>query len=328
VGFTLFRHSHVYGGKIFQKHGKVITEHYPLNEKGETKGYIFLEYAKHSEAVDAIKHLNMHKMDKNHTFQINLFSDFEKFENIPEVWEPPKEEAYTNQGERKSFLMNEAAHDQYAVVFQGGEQVGVYRNALPEAVKEEERPRWTESYIRWSPQGSYMATVHSRGIAIWGGANFGKISRFNHPGVQYIDFSPGEKYLVTFSPNQARGTEGSVIIWEARTGMEKRSFTADRWPVFKWSHDDKYFARMSGDGVLSIYETPSFGLLDKKSIKVSGMRDFSWSPTENILAYWVAEDKDVPARVTLLEIPSKNEVRVKNLFNVADCKMHWQKTGD
>ena len=90
----------------------------------------------------------MHKMDKNHTFQINLFSDFEKFENIPEVWEPPKEEAYTNQGERKSFLMNEAAHDQYAVVFQGGEQVGVYRNALPEAVKEEERPRWTESYIR------------------------------------------------------------------------------------------------------------------------------------------------------------------------------------
>lgn len=314
--------------KIFQKHGKIITEHYPLNENGDTKGYIFLEYAKHSEAVEAIKHLNPHKLDKNHTFQINLFSDFEKFENIPDVWEPPTEEPYTNQGERKSFLMNEAAHDQYAVVFAGGEQVGVYRNALPEAVKEEERPRWTESYIRWSPQGSYMATVHTRGIAIWGGAGFGKISRFNHPGVQYIDFSPGEKYLVTFSPNQSRGTEGSVIIWEARTGMEKRQFTADRWPVFKWSHDDKYFARMSGDGVLSIYETPSFGLLDKKSIKVSGMRDFSWSPTENILAYWVAEDKDVPARVTLLEIPSKNEVRVKNLFNVADCKMHWQKTGD
>ena len=49
----------------------------------------------------------------------------------------------------------------------------------------------------------------------------------------------------------------------------------------------------------------------------------------NLFIFWqVAEDKDVPARVTLLEIPSKNEVRVKNLFNVADCKMHWQKTGD
>ena len=65
-----------------------------------------------------------------------------------------------------------------------------------------------------------MATVHGRGIALWGGPKFGKISRVLHPGVQYIDFSPGEKYLVTFSPNQSRGTEGSVIIWEARTGID------------------------------------------------------------------------------------------------------------
>lgn len=47
----------------------------------------------------------------------------------------------------------------------------------------------------------------------------------------------------------------------------------------------------------------SFGLLDKKSITVNGIRDFSWSPRDNVLAYWVAEDKDVPARVVLLEIP-------------------------
>ena len=53
------------------------------------------------------------------------------------------------------------------------------------------------------------------------------------------------------------------------------------------------------------------------------MRDFSWSPKESILAYWVAEDKDVPARVMLLEIPSRKELGVKNLF-VPDCKMHWQ----
>ena len=75
--------------------------------------------------------------------------------------------------------------------------------------------------FRWSPQGSYLATVHSRGIAIWGGPNFQKVARFNHPGVQYIDFSPCEKYLVTFSPNPPKNTEDSnpVIIWEARTGM-------------------------------------------------------------------------------------------------------------
>lgn len=83
-----------------------------------------------------------------------------------------------------------------------------------------------------------------------------------------------------------------------------------------------------GPDLLSVYSTPGFGLLDKKSIKVQGIRDFSWSPIDNILAYWVAEDKDVPARVTLLEIPSRQEIRSKNLFNVADCKIHWQKSGD
>jgi len=100
------------------------------------------------------------------------------------------------------------------------------------------------------------------------------------------------------------------------------------WPIFKWSHNDKFFARMSKDGALQIYETPSFRLLDNKSVKVKGMRDFSWSPSENILSYWVAEDENVPARVVLMQLPSRNEVRVKNLFSVADCKMHWQKSGD
>merc|ERR1719510_1478725 len=156
---------------------------------------------------------------------------------------------------------------------------------------------------------------------------------FSHPGVQFIEFSPCEKYLVTFSQKDMTVSEDptAIIIWDCRTGAKKRAFNAENppvWPVFKWSIDDKFFARMTQDGSLSIYETPSFGLLDKKSIKVDGLKGFSWSPKDNIIAYWVSEDKDVPARVTLVEIPSRNEVRVKNLFNVADCKMHWQKTGD
>lgn len=113
-------------------------------------------------------------------------------------------------------------------------------------------------------------------------------------------------------------------------GIEKRSFSLEGpavWPIFRWSHDDKYFARIGHD-ILQVYETPSFGLLEKKSLKLPGIRDFCWSPTDNILAYWVAEDKDVPARVTLLEIPNRIDIRNKNLFSVADCKIHWQKSGD
>jgi len=326
--------------KIYQKYGKIVTEHYPMADSTQTKGYMFLEFSRHEDAVEAVKATNNYKLDKHHFFTVNLFSDFEKYEDISTEWEPPKEQPYVDQGNRKSFLLNENAHDQYAVVYNGGEKVGVFRNALPEATTVDERERWTESYVKWSPQGSYLATFHSKGIALWGGPGFQKIARLAHPGVQFIDFSPCEKYIVTFSPgiDPKRVSEDMmpVIIWEARTGVAKRKFGITNnhvWPMFKWSSDDKYFARLAPDtkdeqNVLSIYETPSFGLLDKKSIKVTGMRDFSWSPTENILAYWVAEDKDVPARVTLVEVPSRNEVRVKNLFNVADCKMHWQKTGD
>lgn len=65
------------------------------------------------------------------------------------------------------------------------------------------------------------------------------------------------------------------IILKYRTGQEKRSFPPPdeyvTWPIFRWSKDDRYFARLGTD-VLSVYETPGFGLLDKKSIKIPGIR--------------------------------------------------------
>jgi len=326
--------------KIYGKVATVINEHYPVNEKGETKGYCFLEFPSHGDAVEAVKTTQNYKLDKSHTFLVNLFSDFEKYENIPEEWEPPVEEPFVDQGSRKSHLLEPDACDQYALVYKGGEEVAVHQNSVRGAGDPKElqvRSRWTETYVKWSPLGSYLATCHRMGIALWGGEDFRKMARFSHEGVQFFDFSPCENYLVTFSPNAPVNRQldepNAIIIWETRTGVKKRSFNADmhgapHWPIFKWSHNDKYFGRMTKDGALSVYETPSFGLLDKKSIKVSGMRDFSWSPSNNTLAYWVAEDKDVPARVVLLELPSRNEIRVKNLFNVANCKMHWQKSGD
>ena len=56
-------------------------------------------------------------------------------------------------------------------------------------------------------------------------------------------------------------------------------------------------------------------------------RDFAWSPTDSIISYWTCEEGDMPARVTLIEIPSRVHLCTKNLFGVADCKLHWQKSG-
>ena len=47
-----------------------------------------------------------------------------------------------------------------------------------------------------------------------------------------------------------------------------------------------------------------------------------------MIAYWVPEDENVPARVTIIAMPTRKELCVRNLFSVADCRMHWQKNGD
>ncbi|CAB3378909.1 Hypothetical predicted protein [Cloeon dipterum] len=315
--------------KMYGKFGTIINEFYPTDEKNVTKGFIFLEYKNPSDAVDAVNATNNYKLDKQHTFLVNHYSDFEKYSNIPDEWTVPEPQEYKDQGNLHYYLLDPDAYDQYCLICSGGSTVQIWQNAAPEPTVVEERPNWTETYVRWSPLGTYMATFHARGVALWGGPKFKQIMRFSHTGVQLIDFSPCERYLVTYSPD-GPSDQRRVIIWDVRTGAEKRSFSLDGvslWPVFRWSPDDKFFARI-GQDVLSVYETPSFGLLDKRSIKIPGIRDFAWSPTDNILVYWVAEDKDVPARVCLLEIPSRQEVRANNLFNVADCKIHWQKSGD
>lgn len=48
--------------------------------------------------------------------------------------------------------------------------------------------------------------------------------------------------------------------------------------------------------------------------------DFAWSPGDNVISYWLPEIKDTPARVTIMAIPSRRELRVKNLFNVATVR--------
>jgi len=216
------------------------------------------------------------------------------------------------------------------VIYGDGEKTAIFLNS-GEPSKVEERARWTETYVRWSPQGTYLATFHQKGIALWGGPKFSQISRFSHTGVQLIDFSPCEKYMVTFSPLQdSQEDPQAIIVWDILTGTKKRGFhceTRSTWPIFKWSADGNYLARLNEDAI-NIYETPGFGLLDKKSLKVAAVKDFSWSPTDNTIAFWVPEQENTPARVTLIEVPSRKELVIRNLFNVADCKMHWQKSGD
>lgn len=57
--------------------------------------------------------------------------------------------------------------------------VQVWQNSAPEPTLLEERSRWTETYVKWSPLGTYLATFHKLGVALWGGPQFLQQARFS-----------------------------------------------------------------------------------------------------------------------------------------------------
>lgn len=64
--------------KLFSTFGEIVNVFYPLDEEQNTKGYAFLEYKNSQNAEEAVKALNNHRLDKSHTFAVNLFTDFQK----------------------------------------------------------------------------------------------------------------------------------------------------------------------------------------------------------------------------------------------------------
>jgi translation initiation factor 3 subunit B len=342
----------------------------PLNEEtGQTEGFAFVEYNAPSEAIAAVKQLHGTPLDKKHTMAVNKLTDIDRYGRegrIDEEYKPPQIEPFQQKEHLRSWLGDADGRDQM-VMFRG-DKVGVFWNDKEDAPEQVvDRDNWTESFVQWSPQGTFLTSIHAQGVQLWGGKAWSRQKRFAHPGVNLVDFSPTEKYLTTWShrplqvdenhpvPSLSLEDDGkNYIIWDIATGKPLRSFatidvpsTMDaegnpikkkmQWPTFKWSADDKYVARMNPGQSISVYELPRMNLLDKQSIKIEGVMDFEWSPAtvkrdaiktyEQLFSYWTPELGSNPAKVGLMTVPSKEVVRTRNLFNVSDCKLHWQSEG-
>lgn len=317
----------------------------------------------------ATKQLHGIPLDKRHILAVNKLTDIERYGRegrIDETYEPPTIEPFTDREHLRWWLGDPNARDQF-VMFRG-DNVGVFWNNKkdpPESIVD--RKHWTQLFVSWSPQGTYLASIHQQGVQLWGGPSFTRIRQFPHPFVSLIEFSPGEKYITTWSNQPVQVDEGKgpltidedgkhIIVWDITTGKPLRSFVAYdltpppgpdgtvppkakvQWPAFKWSADEKYVARMKPQESISIYELPSMRLLDKTSIKIDGINDFEWAPAtakregvklyEQLLCYWTPEIGSNPAKVGLMSIPTKEIVRTRNLFNVTDAKLHWQSNAE
>lgn len=100
-----------------------------------------MEYNNPVNALTAVKSLYNYKPDKQHTFKVNLFTDFEKYANIPLEWEPPKPEEFKAAKDLHNYLLDPDAYDQFSVLCGNGPAVSVqiWQNSAPEPTMLAER---------------------------------------------------------------------------------------------------------------------------------------------------------------------------------------------
>ena len=366
---------------VFEKAGAPIDEdrfNMPWDEKAaQNKGFIFLTYPDALQADNALRVLNNLPFGKQHTLYVNRFGDIEKYANMPigegELPTGWREKPYVERDHLRSWLADPQGRDQY-VTFRDTEVNLLWngRNGIAEPVRDQDtgkpikNPKWGEFFLQWSPLGTYLASLHRVGVALWCGPKLDgpigvNVFRFTHPGVRAVAFSPCENYLVTWSPEPFENVENSpnasirstftaddegnqIVVWDIKSVRVLRTFPEDKRttpdgqpipPVLKWSPDDAYVARIQQGSAIQVYELPGMGLLDKKSIKIEGVQDFEWCPMsqedfaarkagkgkECMLAYWTPEAENKPARVNVMSIPSRTNLRAKNLFSVIDVSL-------
>jgi translation initiation factor 3 subunit B len=332
--------------RIFSGYGKIAEDGFYMPvQDGKTQGHCFIEFATEEGAKKAVAEGDNKKLDKEHKLRVTMWEDYNRIMEAPETYEPPERTNFDNQQvTHSSWLLDHWGRDQFIIRY--GKETRVYWNDPYRKANDQGRvlqyggerektnnKTWTDSYVAWSPQGSYLATFHRPGILLWGGDEFQRLGRFMHPGVNVVAFSPSEKYIITSNGQDRTGPKDQnwcIQVWDIKTQKMMRGFdkaNTRSWPAFHWSFDDRFFAR-AGVDVISVYETPHMGLLDKKSIKVPGVQQIAWCPSKSVLAYWVPEVDNVPAKVALMEFPSRTLLREKHLYSVSNVKMHWQSAGE
>ncbi|OMH79562.1 Eukaryotic translation initiation factor 3 subunit B [Zancudomyces culisetae] len=239
--------------------------------------------------------------------------DVEKYSRVPEEFVVPPKTEFVAKEHMKYWLLDELSRDQLCTLADQN-ITALWNNGGKVVETILTRKDWTETYLQWSTQGTYLMTMHRQGVVLWGGSSWNKIMRFVHLGVRLVDTSPQETYIITYSNEPLRveavndvlgagnehlnpfteADEGNhFCVWETQTGRLLRTFgyvtndngepvTKFSWPCFKWSATENYLARMTPGSKISIYEAPQMTMVGKKSLNVPGVAGFDWRPNDDI----------------------------------------------
>mmetsp|Transcript_54450 Transcript_54450/g.151705 ORF Transcript_54450/g.151705 Transcript_54450/m.151705 type:complete len:701 (+) Transcript_54450:79-2181(+) len=332
--------------KPIDKYGS--SEKYmPLNpDTNQTGGFMIVQYKSQESAEHALKTLNGFSLDKNHTFKVVPIDEFDMITSRSDEFRAQRTLNIIDRSEFRDWLLNTKFCEQLLLRYQQETEIYWHDTMAGQPVlcyggqrEKKDGKIWCDWRVQWSPNGSYLCTFHQQGIALWAGPEFEKKMRLPSPGVKYVDMSPNEEFLLTWNGSHpSEGDDQAVRIFRVLTGeCVKKSRTpvvvpgGGDFPHFLWSHDGKFFAECN-DTTISVRDTESFELIKdeegkKRTLKYDGLHTFQWSPRENILAVWILEKNNNPARLVLVEVPSRKELASRSRTQV-EATMHWQSEGD
>jgi translation initiation factor 3 subunit B len=333
----------------------------PLNsESGTTEGFAFVEYKGKGDADKAVAATHGWDFDKAHKLTVMRYDVFQEYQAVPDVFEPPKAVEWAPAADRLYWMVDEHFRDEFVIRYSNSDKA-------PSAADREKHEtevlwaetrgppaldyggekqkalglQWSTSLVVWSPQGTFLATMHPQGAKLWSGKGFKEGLRLAHTAVNSILWSPDEMWIATWNGragNDAVAAREALIVWDVRTGARVRAFPQrriqDEMPDFSWSADSKYLARVDVDKdtnveLIRVYEAPTYTLLDNRSVKAAGARDLSWCPRRsNLLAYWTPERENAPTTVYVMRVPSKEYVRIRALQNVESVALDWHPQGE
>ncbi|CAG9327545.1 unnamed protein product [Blepharisma stoltei] len=297
---------------------------------GKSQCFAFVTFPDEELAKTAVVKCNGLAFDKKHSLTVVSFDEFDRLMDTPAEYVEPR--VFT-QKELKSWLTDYRSRDQFVIRHEESTKV-FWNDSIslnPELVTAGPSDKvWTDKYVKWSTQGTYLATLHQRGIVLWGGPKFEEIMRLSHYGVSQIEFSPCERYLMTYSP----GAAGQFIMWSLEKGEEIRTFQAndEPWGTYMYSYNGEFVAK-KGNEMISVYNSETMAMIEdndgkKAPIPIPQLAEFSWSSGDNVICLHIRESEAKPAQVRLLAIPSRELIATRMVYEALGFYSFWNNNGE
>eukprot|EP00769_Ergobibamus_cyprinoides_P000435 gnl/Ergobibamus_cyprinoides/1433.p1 GENE.gnl/Ergobibamus_cyprinoides/1433~~gnl/Ergobibamus_cyprinoides/1433.p1 ORF type:complete len:329 (+),score=119.48 gnl/Ergobibamus_cyprinoides/1433:145-1131(+) len=149
----------------------------------------------------------------------------------------------------------------------------------------------------FSPLGSYVYAIAEGGVSVFAGDHMEQIWFIEHLDVQWVTFSPEERFVITVSPpTTRRGLFASGTLWDAASSSPGPSTPRERVSEFFVSHDDRFLARVrprlwspitpvSGGTLVGNSSGANYRIGKPVSHRLPGVDKFSWSPRRPLVRF-------------------------------------------